>query len=702
MSRFNTGNPIGSNDPRDRDDNTKNLDELVNSKTKTNVPDRLGVPRKTWHGIESEFSADQLAREQQYQQVILGYGNEPLGDYAAGIEVTGYNQTIRDCAGGTCVFYRAAVGTELPYTTTGLGMPEGGAFVDVGDAVLRQDLANPDKGAAMVGFQQSGYGASQRTSQDKMRDVVSIKDFGAVGDGATNDQASIEKTVEAALQQGASVYWPPGEYLSDASIPNFHAVSHTGSGVILRGADVFHITPSGNQTNIMYVKAGGVSGSDGLSEAQPVTMAKACDVLGKIGEKAAAGIWRIQIIGAISFNGVRIRNWPSFANRVEVWGEAADFNSVPTAVWDGTTATESYAFRAEYTFGTLYFHFKNIKFTNWNKSANAGGIVIWGPNVTLTENCHSDNCAIGFWYRQGYVRHIYGVVANAQSYGVSVQYSGTGNIGNLIGGGVHFINCAQGVNAGRNSTVYIQGSTFDNMTHYCIEVTRVSRIRTQANNFNSFGIAGIWINLNSAYTPDNQSGNPDTFGPLSESKPAVMRDSGGVHLSVDRGSQRSLHNYSQGQLVEIQGTLTQTLLSSGGRDDFAPFRLPAYFLYSPSFKLEVEVGLSLAAGASGELALHSAGPSGLSKLAAINVAPAGSGSAGVVRLTFYNSPGLSNARYSYEYKARDLVQEGIASSGLDHSTIRSNLDQILIFRLYWTPASVEKATFSNMRTYVEG
>lgn len=172
MSRFNTGNPIGSADPRDRDDNTKNLDELVNSKTKTNVPDRLGVPRKTWHSMESEFSAeqsarasefnadqsiralefdsDQLAREQQYQQVILGYGNEPLGDYAAGIEVTGYNQIIRDCAGGTCVFYRAAVGTELPYTTTGLGMPEGGAFVDVGDAVLRNDLAAAG-GATLVG-----------------------------------------------------------------------------------------------------------------------------------------------------------------------------------------------------------------------------------------------------------------------------------------------------------------------------------------------------------------------------------------------------------------------------------------------------------------------------------------------------------------------------------------------------------------------
>lgn len=240
MSRFNTGNPIGSADPRDRDDNTKNLDELVNSKTKTNVPDRLGVPRKTWHSMESEFSAeqsarasefnadqsvralefdsDQLAREQQYQQVILGYGNEPLGDYAAGIEVTGYNQIIRDCAGGTCVFYRAAAGTELPYTTTGLGMPEGGAFVDVGDAVLRQDLADPDKGAAMVGFKQSGAGAVYRTLADKARETVSVRDFGAAGDGSDSTQAFLGAASYLEAQGGGGLFVPPGEYRISSTV----------------------------------------------------------------------------------------------------------------------------------------------------------------------------------------------------------------------------------------------------------------------------------------------------------------------------------------------------------------------------------------------------------------------------------------------------------------------------------------------------
>lgn len=58
---------------------------------------------------------------------------------------------------------------------------------------LRADLANPNdpaKGAGMVGFLQAGEGAIGRTSQNKMRERVSVRDFGAVGDGMTDDTAA--------------------------------------------------------------------------------------------------------------------------------------------------------------------------------------------------------------------------------------------------------------------------------------------------------------------------------------------------------------------------------------------------------------------------------------------------------------------------------------------------------------------------------
>lgn len=134
---YNTGNPIGSTDPRDLSDNSENFDRFANG-TAPAYEDRFGVSRKSFAGMEQDFD-----------DFLLSSGYEFLGDYAAGIEVTAYNQIIRESG----EFWRAAAGTTLPYTTTGAGMPEGGAFVSVGDAALRQELngsPSSGQGAALV------------------------------------------------------------------------------------------------------------------------------------------------------------------------------------------------------------------------------------------------------------------------------------------------------------------------------------------------------------------------------------------------------------------------------------------------------------------------------------------------------------------------------------------------------------------------
>ena len=64
MTKFNTGNPIGSADPRDFSDNAKNFDEAVNNPSSATWTDRLGNARAT------------LAAQ-------LGYNNKC--DYASGI-----------------------------------------------------------------------------------------------------------------------------------------------------------------------------------------------------------------------------------------------------------------------------------------------------------------------------------------------------------------------------------------------------------------------------------------------------------------------------------------------------------------------------------------------------------------------------------------------------------------------------------------
>ena len=63
--------------------------------------------------------------------------------------------------------------------------------------------------AEQVTFLAAGTGATQRTALDKLRDVVSVKDFGAIGDGVADDTAAIQ----AAINTQQSVYFPQGTYL---------------------------------------------------------------------------------------------------------------------------------------------------------------------------------------------------------------------------------------------------------------------------------------------------------------------------------------------------------------------------------------------------------------------------------------------------------------------------------------------------------
>lgn len=63
--------------------------------------------------------------------------------------------------------------------------------------------------ANLVSYQPAGAGSTKSDVQTKLREVVSVKDFGAVGDGTTNDHSAIQ----AALNSGARcIHIPSGYY----------------------------------------------------------------------------------------------------------------------------------------------------------------------------------------------------------------------------------------------------------------------------------------------------------------------------------------------------------------------------------------------------------------------------------------------------------------------------------------------------------
>lgn len=86
------------------------------------------------------------------------------------------------------------------------------------ELVLDDPLAQlaASTGAAQVGFIQSGAGAVARTASDKLRDTVSVKDFGAVGDGVTDDTAAIQAAISASY--GKKLFVPDGTYKMLSSV----------------------------------------------------------------------------------------------------------------------------------------------------------------------------------------------------------------------------------------------------------------------------------------------------------------------------------------------------------------------------------------------------------------------------------------------------------------------------------------------------
>jgi hypothetical protein len=79
-----------------------------------------------------------------------------------------------------------------------------------------------------VSFAPTGTGAVTRTVQAKLRDVVSVKDFGAVGDGVANDTTAFQN----ALNAGGEIYVPQGNYRVAAGLTCNKSIKLYGPGVI--------------------------------------------------------------------------------------------------------------------------------------------------------------------------------------------------------------------------------------------------------------------------------------------------------------------------------------------------------------------------------------------------------------------------------------------------------------------------------------
>lgn len=110
---------------------------------------------------------------------------------------------------GSTVWTRPACGMDSAVNTLGAALAVAG-------------------GAGLLGWLQSGAGAVFRWVRDKLRENVSVKDFGAVGDGVTDDRPAIEAAINALAATGGTLRFPPGNYLLNSFSSNASLASNQG------------------------------------------------------------------------------------------------------------------------------------------------------------------------------------------------------------------------------------------------------------------------------------------------------------------------------------------------------------------------------------------------------------------------------------------------------------------------------------------
>lgn len=149
-----------------------------------------------------------------------------------------------------------------------------------------QALADND-GADWIGYTPAGSGAVATSVQDKLRETVSVKDFGAVGDGVTDDTAAIQAAIDAVdASGGGTVFIPAGSYEITTAINMKNGVDIVGAGyrtlVTPNGCDgfIFNYTTGFSNTRISNLGIEGTGTSTNIAIYQPGTLDDADELYG--------------------------------------------------------------------------------------------------------------------------------------------------------------------------------------------------------------------------------------------------------------------------------------------------------------------------------------------------------------------------------------------------------------------------------------
>ena len=100
---------------------------------------------------------------------------------------------------------------------------------DIVEFLVGVSVASGTLYATDIRYNEGGTGAVTRTVESKLQESVSVKDFGAKGDGTTDDTAAIQNAANA-VGYGGKLYLPEGRYFVSSTITLRGATKLYGDG----------------------------------------------------------------------------------------------------------------------------------------------------------------------------------------------------------------------------------------------------------------------------------------------------------------------------------------------------------------------------------------------------------------------------------------------------------------------------------------
>ena len=290
-----------------------------------------------------------------------------------------------------------------------------------------------------------------RPLSTRFADYVNVKDYGAVGDGTTDDTTAVAAAITAAAD-GREIYWPDGMYLTVGSLSNFHSRRHVGPGVVKRGSTLFYVDPSLNPgvTNNLYVATTGSDTADGLSSTEPRLTVLATGNL--IYTYSYGDItWAVNL-AAGTYTAVDQTFSKPFPSplRVQFLGASVSAGVQPTTIIQATGQGAGSAVQGMYFQNYVRAEVRNINFKNYRTNASPDATLLGSGLIAdtfcdlYTVNVWTDDCDQGIYCTNGTMARI-----EAGRHGFNA----------INGNGVQFIRHSKGTVGYNGTAADVNGAT---------------------------------------------------------------------------------------------------------------------------------------------------------------------------------------------------------------------------------------------------